>query len=290
MELNICSVTKQYNKQVWGLRDISLQPIPGVLGLLGPNGAGKSTLMRILATITLPTSGTITWNGADIVKQPNDLRQSLGYLPQDFGVYPNLNAVEFLEYMAAMKGLNSHNARQRIYELLQMVNLTEAARRPLGGYSGGMKQRIGIAQALLNDPQLLIVDEPTVGLDPEERVRFRQLLSELSGDRLVILSTHIVSDVEATATSIAILARGQLVEYGTPDTILNKAEGKVWKWLAPTTDLAEIKKNFLLSGSILHGDLSQVRVVADERPNVDAEQVPPTLEDAYLICLKGGAQ
>ena len=207
MELIIQSVTKQYNKQVCGLRDFSLQPKPGVLGLLGPNGAGKSTLMRILATITLPTMGTITWNGVDIVQQPNALRQSLGYLPQDFGIYPNLNAIEFLEYMAAMKGLSSRSARQRIDELLQLVNLTEAAHRPLGGFSGGMKQRIGIAQALLNDPQLLIVDEPTVGLDPEERVRFRHLLSELSGERLVILSTHIVSDVEATATSIAIIAR-----------------------------------------------------------------------------------
>ena len=289
MELIIQSVTKKYNSQVWGLRDFSLQPEPGVLGLLGPNGAGKSTLMRILATITLPSSGTITWNGVDIAQKPNTLRQSLGYLPQDFGIYPNLNAVEFLEYMAAMKGLSPHCAYQRIDELLQLVNLTDAARRPLGGYSGGMKQRIGIAQALLNDPQLLIVDEPTVGLDPEERVRFRHLLSELSGERLVILSTHIVSDVEATATSIAIVARGQLIEYGSPELILKKAEGKVWKWLAPMSELAEIKRDHLLSGSIRHGDQSQVRVVADQRPNAEAEPVAPTLEDAYLACLKGSA-
>ena len=290
MELIIQSVTKQYNQQVWGLRDFSLQPEPGVLGLLGPNGAGKSTLMRILATITLPTTGKITWNGVDIVQQPNALRQSLGYLPQDFSVYPNLNAIEFLEYMAAMKSLCPRRARQRIDELLQLVNLTEAARRPLGSYSGGMKQRIGIAQALLNDPQLLIVDEPTVGLDPEERVRFRHLLSEFSGERLVILSTHIVSDVEATATSIAILARGQLIEYGSPEFILKKAEGRVWKWVAPLSELAEIKKNHLLSGSIRQGDLTRVRVVADQRPNDHAEPVAPTLEDAYLACLKGVAQ
>ena len=289
MQLNIQSVTKQYNKQVCGLRDFSLQPGAGVLGLLGPNGAGKSTLMRILATITLPSSGTVTWNGVDIVRQPNELRQVLGYLPQDFGVYPNLSAVEFLEYIAAMKGLSPGSARSRIDELLQLVNLTEAARRPLGGYSGGMKQRVGIAQALLNDPQLLIVDEPTVGLDPEERVRFRQLLSELSGERLVILSTHIVSDVEATATAIAIVANGQLIQHGSPEFILKKAEGKVWKWLAPISQMTDIKKNHLLSGSIRHGEQTLVRVVAAERPCAEAEPVAATLEDAYLACLKGVA-
>lgn len=289
MELVIQSVSKQYTSTFWALRDFSLNLQPGILGLLGPNGAGKSTLMRILATITLPTSGQVTWNGVDIVKNPNFLRQVLGYLPQDFGVYPNLNAVEFLEYMAAMKGIYPRAARQRIDELLQLVNLTEAARRPLGGYSGGMKQRIGIAQALLNDPQLLIVDEPTVGLDPEERVRFRHLLSELSGERLVILSTHIVSDVEATATSIAIIAKGQLIDHTSPEVILQKVEGKVWKWLAPMQELPEIKQNHLLSGTIRHGDQTQVRVVAAGQPHAKAEPIAPTLEDAYLACLKGVA-
>jgi len=287
MELIIHSVSKKYRQQVWGLRDFSLQIKPGVLGLLGPNGAGKSTLMRILATITLPTHGTVSWNGTNIVQNPNGLRQSLGYLPQDFGVYPNLNAIEFLEYIAAMKGISPRVAHQRIDELLQLVNLTDAAHRPLGGYSGGMKQRIGIAQALLNDPSLLIVDEPTVGLDPEERVRFRHLLSELSGERLVILSTHIVSDVEATATSIAIMAGGQLLNHATPEALLQKVEGKVWKWLAPMTDLPEIKKNHLLSGTIRHGEQTLVRVIADQQPHADAEAVAPTLEDAYLACLKG---
>jgi len=287
MELIINSVSKKYRQQVWGLRDFSLQIKPGVLGLLGPNGAGKSTLMRILATITLPTHGTVSWNGTNIVQNPNSLRQSLGYLPQDFGVYPNLNAVEFLEYIAAMKGIGPRTAHQRIDELLQLVNLTDAAHRPLGGYSGGMKQRIGIAQALLNDPSLLIVDEPTVGLDPEERVRFRHLLSELSGERLVILSTHIVSDVESTATSIAIIADGQLLNHATPETLLQKVEGKVWKWLAPMTGLPEIKKNYLLSGTIRHGEQMLVRVVADQQPHADAEAIAPTLEDAYLACLKG---
>jgi ABC-type multidrug transport system ATPase subunit len=195
MQLMIKDVGKQYRRDFWGLRDFTLDLSPGVLGLLGPNGAGKSTLMRILATITKPTTGQVTWCGTDIAHSPDGLREVLGYLPQDFGIYPNLNAVEFLDYLAAMKGLDARASRQRIDELLQVVNLVDAAKRPLGGYSGGMKQRVGIAQALLNDPQLLIVDEPTAGLDPEERVRFRNLLSDLAGNRIVILSTHIVSDV-----------------------------------------------------------------------------------------------
>ena len=202
MNLSIQNVSKQYRRDFWGLRDFSLELGEGVLGLLGPNGAGKSTLMRILATVTGKTGGVVIWNGVDIARHPDELKQVLGYLPQDFGVYPNLNAREFLEYLAAIKGLDAKSAKRRIEELLQLVNLVDAAKRPLGGYSGGMKQRVGIAQALLNDPQLLIVDEPTAGLDPEERVRFRNLLADLSGERIVILSTHIVSDVEATATSL----------------------------------------------------------------------------------------
>jgi ABC-type multidrug transport system ATPase subunit len=179
------------------LSNFSLELAPGVLGLLGPSGAGKSTLMRILATITKPTQGKATWNDVDIACAPDGLRAVLGYLPQDFGVYPNLNAWEFLEYVAAIKGLDGTFGKRRIDDRLQLVNLVDAAKRPLGGYSGGMQQRVGIAQALLNDPQLLIVDEPTAGLDPEERVRFRNLLADLSGERIIILSMHIVSDVES---------------------------------------------------------------------------------------------
>jgi ABC-2 type transport system ATP-binding protein len=214
MQLTVEKLSKRYGRAVQALRDVDLTLGPGVLGLLGPNGAGKSTLMRILATVTRPSSGRVLWNNSDIARSPDALRDVLGYLPQDFGVYPNLNALEFLEYLAAVKGIAAGAARKRIGELLELVNLTDAAKRPLGGYSGGMRQRVGIAQALLNDPQLLIVDEPTAGLDPEERVRFRNLLSELSGERIVILSTHIVSDVEAVATSIAILAHGQLLAHG----------------------------------------------------------------------------
>ncbi|MCP4284792.1 MAG: ATP-binding cassette domain-containing protein, partial [Gammaproteobacteria bacterium] len=174
----------------------------------------------------------------DIAKSPNEIRKTLGYLPQHFGVYPNLSAVEFLGYLAAIKGVNGRHARKRINELLQVVNLTEVSKRPLGSYSGGMKQRVGIAQALLNDPKILIVDEPTVGLDPEERVRFRNLLSDLSGERIVILSTHIVSDVEATATEIALVNQGQLIQHASPEHYLRAVEGKVWACVIPSEALA----------------------------------------------------
>jgi ABC-type multidrug transport system ATPase subunit len=278
----IDSVGKQYRGNLWGLRDLRLELGPGVLGLLGPNGAGKSTLMRILATVTRPTEGRVLWNDGDIARSPDPLRQVLGYLPQDFGVYPHLTALEFLEYLAAVKGLDGAAARRRIDELLAVVNLSEARNRPLGGFSGGMKQRVGIAQALLNDPQLLIVDEPTAGLDPEERVRFRNLLSELSGERIVILSTHIVSDVEAVATDIAILRGGHLLAHAAPEDVLRSVEGKVWEWVIASADVPAAKQKYLISTSARRADGVHVRVVSTERPGEGAVNVPPTLEDAYL--------
>jgi ABC-2 type transport system ATP-binding protein len=289
MQLIIENLGKQYRHNFWGLRNFSLAIQPGILGLLGPNGAGKSTLMRILATITRPTEGTILWNGADVSKTPDSLRSVLGYLPQNFGVYPNLNAVEFLEYMAAIRGLNANSARKRINELLQLVNLVEAAKRPLGGYSGGMKQRVGIAQALLNDPQLLIVDEPTVGLDPEERVRFRNLLSDLSGQRIVLLSTHIVSDVEATATHIALINKGCLLHSAAPEDLLKQLEGKVWEWTIPSEDLPALKSKHIISGTIRRNDGVQVRVVSSSKPDPCAEYLSPNLEDAYLFFIRSRA-
>ena len=282
MKLSLEGVGKLYQGKVWGLKDFTLDVGPGILGLLGPNGAGKSTLMRILATITKPTQGTVTWDGTDIVRSPNSVRSVLGYLPQDFGVYPNLNAVEFLEYLAAAKGLDRKTARQRIQELLEVVNLIDARKRPLGGYSGGMKQRVGIAQALLNDPELLIVDEPTAGLDPEERVRFRNLLSELSGDRIVILSTHIVSDVEACATSIALISRGQLVTSAAPEELLQSVEGKVWERVVPSAELSALRKHYLTSSTMHRSDGVHLRIVAEEAPGAKAIPQTPTLEDAYL--------
>jgi ABC-type multidrug transport system ATPase subunit len=286
MKLTIEGVGKRYKGNFWGLREFSLELGPGVLGLLGPNGAGKSTLMRILATITQPTEGRVLWNGTGIARSPNELRSGLGYLPQDFGVYPNLDAVEFLEYMAAVKGLDAASARRRIDSLLSLVNLTEARKRPLGGYSGGMKQRIGIAQALLNDPQLLIVDEPTVGLDPEERVRFRNLLSDLGGERIVILSTHIVSDVEATATGIALIDQGRLLAYAAPEELLRRVEGKVWEWVIPSAELPAAREKWKISNAIRRGDGVHARVVSERPPVADAKSVPPSLEDAYLAVLE----
>jgi ABC-type multidrug transport system ATPase subunit len=282
MKLTVTDLGKQYRSDFWGLKNFSLEIKPGILGLLGPNGAGKSTFMRMLATITKPTDGKILWNDVDIVKSPDTMRAVLGYLPQDFGVYPNLNAVEFLEYMAAIKGLDSAIARKRIEELLQVVNLKDAAKRPLGGYSGGMKQRVGIAQALLNDPQLLIVDEPTVGLDPEERVRFRNLLSDLSGERIVILSTHIVSDVEATATRIALVNKGKLLCESAPEDLLKELDGKVWEWTVCSDDLPALKQKHIVSGTIRKSDGVQVRVVSAIQPQASAGIVGPNLEDAYL--------
>jgi ABC-2 type transport system ATP-binding protein len=287
LKLTIEHVSKRYGANTLALQDFSLELGPGILGLLGPNGAGKTTLMSILATITKPTSGTIRWDGTDLAADPNAVRSVLGYLPQDFGVYPNLNAVEFLEYLAAVKGLDAATARRRIDELLNLVNLTDVRKRPLGGYSGGMRQRIGIAQALLNDPKLLIVDEPTAGLDPEERVRFRNLLSDLSGDRIVILSTHIVSDVEATATDIALISQGRLVAHAAPEDLLRAVEGKVWEWVVPSSELNAARQQFLISNTTRRSDGVHVRLLASQPPQGTsaASAVAPTLEDAYLFCL-----
>jgi ABC-2 type transport system ATP-binding protein len=282
MDLLINNVGKKFSEDIWGLKDFSLKLRPGILGLLGPNGAGKSTLMNILATITRPTAGVVLWNGVDIVRQPNELRRVLGYLPQSFGVYPNLTAQEFLEYMAAIKGLDARTARRRIDELLQLVNLTQGRKRPLGGYSGGMKQRIGIAQALLNDPQLLIVDEPTVGLDPEERVRFRNLIADLAGERIVILSTHIVSDVESTATHIVLANHGRLLMNTSPEKLLEVVEGRVWEWTVSSDELVHVKNKYLVSGTLRRSSGLQLRVIADHAPDSSAQSVSPTFEDAYL--------
>jgi ABC-2 type transport system ATP-binding protein len=282
MRLVIDGVSKLYKGDVWGLRDFSMKLEPGVLALVGPNGAGKSTLMRILATITKPTKGKVTWNSIDISQSPDELRAVLGYLPQDFGIYPNLNAVEFLDYLAALKGLDHRTSRKRIQELLNVVDLFESRKRSLGGYSGGMKQRLGIAQALLNDPQLLIVDEPTAGLDPEARVRFRNLLSDLAGNRIVILATHIVSDAEATATEVAVINEGHLLKHAAPESLLQAVEGKVWQWIIPSAEVTEVRQHHLISSTARRDDGVHMRVVADKKPSLDAKAITPTLEDAYL--------
>src|SRR3954467_13578588 len=229
--LTIERVSKRFRGGNFGVRELSLEVKSGVIGLLGPNGAGKTTLMQMIATITRPTSGRILFHGTDIVKRPNELRRRLGYLPQDFGVYDNLTALEFLSYFAALKGVRS---RARIMQMLETVNLHSVAQRQVGGFSGGMKQRLGIAQALINDPELVIVDEPTAGLDPEERVRFRNVLSEIGFGKLVILSTHIVSDVESIATEIAVMKNGALITISAPENLLRAAAGHVWQAVMPS--------------------------------------------------------
>ena len=224
--LKLEHVTKRYPAGNFGVRDVSLELTAGVIGLLGPNGAGKTTLMQMIATITRPTEGRILWRGEDLAKHPDALRARLGYLPQDFGVYDNLTAEEFLTYVAALKGVRD---RARITAVLELVNLHGAARRPAGGFSGGMKQRLGIAQALINEPDLVIVDEPTAGLDPEERVRFRNVLSEIGLGKLVILSTHIVSDVESIATRIAIMREARSSPWPRPRNCWRGPAARDWR-------------------------------------------------------------
>jgi ABC-2 type transport system ATP-binding protein len=219
MELKIDALNKRYGR-IQAVRDFTLRLEPGILGLLGPNGAGKSTLMRMLATVTKPSAGTIRFNGADVAKSPDALRRTLGYLPQDFGIYPHLSAIEFLEYIGALKCIPRRALRARIESLLDVLNLTQVGSRALGGFSGGMRQRVGIAQALLNEPRLLIVDEPTAGLDPEERVRLRTLLREMASERIIVFSTHICSDVESVASRVAIVNHGALLAEGRPSQLM----------------------------------------------------------------------
>ncbi len=286
MQLSIESLGKKYPGRGWALADVTLDLTPGVTGLLGPNGAGKSTLMRMLATVTRPSAGRVRWNGIDTARDPDALREVLGYLPQDFGIYPQLSALEFLDYIAAAKGLEPRTARRRIDALLELVNLTDARHRALGGFSGGMRQRVGIAQALLNDPAVLIVDEPTAGLDPEERVRFRNLLGELSGERIVLLSTHIVSDVEATATRIALLGHGRVIADATPELLLAHATGRVWELAVAPQALDALRAQHLVGATLRRGDHVLARVLAETAPAPDARPVAASLEDAYLLLLR----
>src|SRR6266849_10637371 len=285
MQLIVETGSKIYPGNVQALRNFSLTLGPGVLGLLGPNGAGKSTLMRILATITKPTSGRVVWNGADIAHKADQLRSVLGYLPQDFGIYPNLTAVEFLDYLAAAKGMSAASACKRIRDLLEIVNLTDAARRPLGGFSGGMRQRVGIAQALLNDPKLLIVDEPTAGLDSEERVRFRNLLSDLGGDRTILLSTHIVEDIAQTCRNLAILKNGRVVFQGTTGDLIGEARGRVW---IVTSQGQRPTGNITIVSTLHMGDSVQYRVVGElDKPDADGvAPTEPSLEDSYVWLMR----
>jgi ABC-2 type transport system ATP-binding protein len=281
MRLEINNITKKFNASKFGLTNFSLKLENGILGLLGPNGAGKSTLMKIIATVSRPTEGTVTLNGIDICKDPDYIRRMLGYLPQDFGVYPNLNGYEFLEYMAAMKGVGGPKLKELIAQLLESVNLTTAAKNRICTYSGGMKQRIGIAQALLNSPKILILDEPTVGLDPEERVRFRNLLSELAGDSIVILSSHIVSDIVTIADEVAIMKDGKLLKNGYQPDIIEIVTNKVYETEIDKENITAFKKQYHVINTIRNKVKAHVRFTADCQID-NSTLATASLEDAYL--------
>ena len=277
--LDIQNVTKRYGREVTAVNDLSLQLKAGVVGLIGHNGAGKTSLMQMIATLTRPTSGRILFKGEDIVKTPDAIRRRLGYLPQDFGVYPHLTALEFLQYFAALKGVNDP---ARLRRLLEVVNLHEQRDRLAATFSGGMRQRLGIAQALLNDPDILIVDEPTAGLDPEERLRFRHLLSEIGFEKLVIVSTHIVSDIENMADQIAVMRDGCLIAFESPEVILSKARGQIWQ----TTIDSELYHAVSANKQVLHaqrtGTRTTLRIVQADSPCPGAEAVEPSLEEALM--------
>jgi ABC-type multidrug transport system ATPase subunit len=276
--LEIQNITKTFGAHT-AVDGVSLRLEPGVIGLIGHNGAGKSTLMQMLATLMPPTRGRILLDGQDVVARPELMRQRLGYLPQDFGVYPHLTALEFLQYFAALKGVRG---RQRLMELLELVNLHEQAHRPAIGFSGGMRQRLGIAQALLNDPDVLIVDEPTAGLDPEERLRFRHLLGDLGRQRLVIVSTHIVSDVENMATRLVILRRGRLVACETPEALLARAAGRVWTASLAPQEYEALRGHVQMLQAQPQGARVQVRMAHPTRPFAEAQAAQATLEEALM--------
>jgi ABC-2 type transport system ATP-binding protein len=284
--LSIEGVSKKYKAGNYGVRDVSLSLRAGVIGLLGPNGAGKTTLMQLIATITRPTEGRILFHDTDIAKKPDELRRKLGFLPQDFGVYDNLTAFEFLSYFAALKGVRE---RSRILHMLELVNLHHVANRAVGGFSGGMKQRLGIAQALINDPEVVVVDEPTAGLDPEERVRFRNVLSEIGFGKLVILSTHIVGDIESIATEIAVMREGRVVLTGTPEDLLRASGGSVWQLVVSSDAYDKARTQLAISSAVRRPDGVHLRVIANGQPAADAISIEPTLEDAYLYTMKQGA-
>lgn len=277
--LEIRSVVKTFGKHVRAVDDVSLTLERGVVGLIGHNGAGKTTLMQMIATLTRPSGGQILFDGVDIAKKPDEIRRRLGFLPQDFGVYPNLSALEFMQYFAALKGVRDP---ARIGQLLELVNLHEHARRPAAAFSGGMRRRLGIAQALLNDPDILVVDEPTAGLDPEERLRFRNLLGELGYKKLVIMSTHIVSDVESIAGRLAIMRAGKLIACDTPGAILDHARGRVWSASVDARAYDALRASVHVLHAQRQGDSMALRIAHPQSPWPGAQAVEPSLEEALM--------
>lgn len=290
MELRIENLSKQYRNGAKALQDVSLTIPLGMFGLLGPNGAGKSTLMRTIATLQEPDSGRITLGNIDVLKQKDEVRKVLGYLPQEFGLYPKITAEALLTHFAALKGIgNAKERREVVQALLQQTNLFEHRNKPLGSFSGGMKQRFGIAQALLGNPQLIIVDEPTAGLDPEERVRFHNLLSAIGENIIVILSTHIVSDVSDLCRKMAIIHQGRVVVTGDPVTLVRELEGMVWRKSMEPADLAGFREHHQVISTRLFGGRTIVHVFSPARPDASFEPVTPDLEDLYFATIKGAA-
>jgi len=284
--LKIENLSKTYPNGVKALDNISLTISNGMFGLLGPNGAGKSTLMRTIAALQEPSLGSISFNENDIIKHPHEIRKQLGYLPQEFGVYPKISTQNLLDHIAVLKGITNKTERKnQIEALLQQTNLFQHRKKSVHTFSGGMRQRFGIAQALLGNPQLIIVDEPTAGLDPEERNRFLNLLSEIGENVIVILSTHIVEDVKDLCSNMAILGNGKIIAKGNPSELKAKLEGKIWKKTISKSELKKYKKQFDVISTRLHSGKTQIQVLANEKPENGFESMPPDFESLYFSTL-----
>lgn len=281
MELTLQNITKKYER-VLVLNDISLTLKPGIYGLLGANGAGKTTLFRIICRLMEPTHGSIKFNGKNVNQQAEAYRTNLGFLPQDFSYYPDFTGMRFMLYIAALKGLNNTVAKKRSLELLKQVGLEEMKGIKIRKYSGGMKQRLGIAQAMLNNPQILILDEPTVGLDPKERVKFRKLISSFANNKIVILSTHIVADVEYIADEIIVLKKGMILNKGTTDILLKEIQNHVWECFVNMDQINLFEDKFIVSNRKYTENGAVLRIVSTNQPALNAKKVEPSLEDLYL--------
>lgn len=289
MELKLDGITKEFHGFT-AVDQVSCRMRNGVYGLLGVNGAGKTTLMRMLCTLLKPTEGKITCDGQDIFEMDGEYRKRLGYLPQEFGFYPDFTVQDYLMYIASIKGLRQAVAKKRVMELLPRVGLAKVVHKKIKKLSGGMKRRVGIAQAMLNDPEILILDEPTAGLDPNERIRFRNLLSGLSQDRLVLLSTHIVSDVEYIANEIMLMGDGHIVRSGTPEKIMSSVPDRVWSCTVPRSKAQDWAKEYKVANMKTISGGVELRILCEERPCPDAKQEEITLEDVFLYYFgeKGG--
>lgn len=282
MELSVQDITKKYSDKV-AVNDVSLNIEKGITGLLGANGAGKTTLMRMIADIIKPDAGSITYDGVPITVLDSEYRNIFGYLPQEFGFYPEFTVIDYLDYMAALKGLTKADSKRKIDSLLEQMTLTDVRRKKIRKLSGGMRRRVGIAQALLNDPEILILDEPTAGLDPGERIKFRQLLSEFSQDRIVLISTHIVSDVEYIATRQAIMKDGKIIRDGSTDTLVKEMDGKVWECTVDNRDIRELEKGLqIVNLKNVSSDRTEIRFISDTQTINNASNVSPRLEDLYM--------